>query len=339
MPIAIRLAHADRKASSQAPWDGGQLIAPDLGGWQPLAPSAVAHGSDEPPLAVLDLTGPRAPGGLGPVGASIAAQTRAHERSHLRQQETMTEPVPQHASLLSINLAFVTGYVDTVGFVALFGLFTAHVTGNFVLIGSVLAYPSGSVLLKLLAFPAFIGAVALTRLIVLSLERRNRDPLAPLLLLQCVLLGGFASLGWMATPILSADESLAIWAGLAGVAATGVQNAAARLVLASLAPTTVMTGNVTARDRRRRSAARCRRRRHASTERQILLADRRIRNRCDRRRVRLRACRLRGVADPDPVAVGLGACLPAGPDLFSTGLTHWIGTWIRIGQPESDHPD
>jgi len=149
------------------------------------------------------------------------------------------------ASLLSITLAFVAGYVDTVGFVALFGLFTAHVTGNFVLIGSVLADSSGSVLLKLLAFPAFIGAVALSRLVVLSLEQRNRDPLVPLLLLQCALLGVYVSLGWMATPVRSADEPLAIWAGIAGAAAMGVQNAATRLVLASLAPTAVMTGNVT----------------------------------------------------------------------------------------------
>jgi uncharacterized membrane protein YoaK (UPF0700 family) len=37
---------------------------------------------------------------------------------------------------LPIALAFVAGFLDTCGFVALFGLFSAHVTGNFVLLGA-----------------------------------------------------------------------------------------------------------------------------------------------------------------------------------------------------------
>ncbi|WP_394788734.1 YoaK family protein [Rhodoferax sp.] len=157
----------------------------------------------------------------------------------------MTMDKTHQAGLLAIGLGFVAGYVDTVGFVALFGLFTAHVTGNFVLIGSVLARSSGSVLLKLLVFPAFIAAVAATRVIQLWLERRGRTPLCPLLLLQTALLGGFMLLGWWATPIASPEAPLVLWAGILGATAMGVQNAAARLVLASQAPTTVMTGNVT----------------------------------------------------------------------------------------------
>lgn len=37
----IQLAHAGRKASHASPWKGNQLIAPEDGGWQPLAPSAI----------------------------------------------------------------------------------------------------------------------------------------------------------------------------------------------------------------------------------------------------------------------------------------------------------
>jgi 2,4-dienoyl-CoA reductase-like NADH-dependent reductase (Old Yellow Enzyme family) len=38
---AIQLAHAGRKASTDAPWLGGAPLSRDKGGWQPLAPSAI----------------------------------------------------------------------------------------------------------------------------------------------------------------------------------------------------------------------------------------------------------------------------------------------------------
>ena len=41
MPVFIQLAHAGRKASSATPWDGGQLLAKEHGGWETLAPSAI----------------------------------------------------------------------------------------------------------------------------------------------------------------------------------------------------------------------------------------------------------------------------------------------------------
>ncbi len=43
MPIALQIAHAGRKGSSGRPWEGGQLISPQDGGWMPVAPSPLAQ--------------------------------------------------------------------------------------------------------------------------------------------------------------------------------------------------------------------------------------------------------------------------------------------------------
>ena len=58
MPIAIQLAHAGRKGSSEVPWRGGMLIASDQpGGWLPVAPSALPITEAEAPPAALDDAG------------------------------------------------------------------------------------------------------------------------------------------------------------------------------------------------------------------------------------------------------------------------------------------
>jgi 2,4-dienoyl-CoA reductase-like NADH-dependent reductase (Old Yellow Enzyme family) len=54
MPIAIQLAHAGRKSSTDLPWLGGKQIAPDhANGWQTHAPSPVAFAEGENPPAEL----------------------------------------------------------------------------------------------------------------------------------------------------------------------------------------------------------------------------------------------------------------------------------------------
>ncbi|MEP7061046.1 MAG: NADH:flavin oxidoreductase/NADH oxidase [Betaproteobacteria bacterium] len=57
VPVAIQLAHAGRKGSSQVPWEGGQLIPLDNGGWAPVAPSAIAQLDHEAAPAALTLAG------------------------------------------------------------------------------------------------------------------------------------------------------------------------------------------------------------------------------------------------------------------------------------------
>ena len=53
-PLACQLAHAGRKASSQVPWDGGAAIPAQNGGWQTIAPSAVAISAADPSPRKMD---------------------------------------------------------------------------------------------------------------------------------------------------------------------------------------------------------------------------------------------------------------------------------------------
>ncbi|MEO8080238.1 MAG: oxidoreductase, partial [Caldimonas sp.] len=59
-PVAIgmQLAHAGRKASSRAPWEGGAQVAlGEPGAWRAVAPSAVPHAPQEDAPAALDDAG------------------------------------------------------------------------------------------------------------------------------------------------------------------------------------------------------------------------------------------------------------------------------------------
>ncbi|WKW50192.1 NADH:flavin oxidoreductase/NADH oxidase [Rhodomicrobium lacus] len=53
----IQIAHAGRKASTDAPWNGGKALPPEQGGWRPVAPSAVPFGPESPTPAALSEEG------------------------------------------------------------------------------------------------------------------------------------------------------------------------------------------------------------------------------------------------------------------------------------------
>jgi uncharacterized membrane protein YoaK (UPF0700 family) len=150
-----------------------------------------------------------------------------------------------HESWSAALLAFTAGATDTIGFVGLYGLFTAHVTGNFVLLGASIAEHRAGVLAKLLALPVFIVAVAGARVYERGRTRRGASAALPLLGAEWVFLGGLLAIGCIATPVSNADAPLAILAGFMGVLAMGIQNALSRTAFSALSPTTVMTGNVT----------------------------------------------------------------------------------------------
>lgn len=149
-----------------------------------------------------------------------------------------TIPLP---ILLSVN----GGYVDTAGFLALQGLFTAHVTGNFVTLGATVAMGTAGALPKLLALPLFCIVILLTRIIGISLKRAGRPVLWPLLAGKLVLLIIAAAFAVFHGRFSDADGGATLIMGMTLVAAMAIQNAVHRVHLAKSPPSTLMTGTTT----------------------------------------------------------------------------------------------
>lgn len=149
---------------------------------------------------------------------------------------------------IAFALSFISGFVDTAGFIALGGVFTAHVTGNFVLAGaSLVRSNTEGVFVKLLMFPIFVAAVGITYWLACLLERKKKNALFLLMILEAVFLLAFAVTGFYFQPESSAKmtETQIIIAGAIGVFAMAIQNAFMKLHLPKMTMTTVMTGNVT----------------------------------------------------------------------------------------------
>ena len=143
--------------------------------------------------------------------------------------------------LLSLN----GGYVDTVGFLSLHGLFTTHVTGNFVTFGASLAHGTSGAVAKLLALPVFCGVVVLTQLLGGLLQNRSLPAFRILLGSKAALLIIAAALAIHFGPFADGDAWQAVMTGMVLVGAMAMQNATHRLYLASSPPTTVMTMTTT----------------------------------------------------------------------------------------------
>jgi uncharacterized membrane protein YoaK (UPF0700 family) len=147
--------------------------------------------------------------------------------------------------LLPALLSFNAGFVDTAGFLALQGLFTAHVTGNFVTLGASAVLGISGAISKILALPVFCLVVILTRLFSSALLRRGQPSLTPILTVKLLLLIAGAILAIRLGPFANADSWPAIATGMTFVAAMSVQNAVHRIHLGSAPPTTLMTGTTT----------------------------------------------------------------------------------------------
>jgi uncharacterized membrane protein YoaK (UPF0700 family) len=143
--------------------------------------------------------------------------------------------------LLSVN----GGYVDTAGFLALHGLFTTHVTGNFVTLGAALALGTSGAVAKLLALPMFCLVVIGTRLLGAALDKTRLPALKTVMGLEVLLLAAGAGLAIGLGPFDSGDGWAALLTGMTLVAAMAIQNAFHRIYMSTAPPTTIMTGSTT----------------------------------------------------------------------------------------------
>ena len=175
----------------------------------------------------------------------------------------MSSYLPPLSLTLSLSLlACVAGWVDTVSFIGFIGLFTAHITGNFAVIGADIAGNNptgGSTMVRLLAIPTFLVGGALAAAFIRLVETQTVVPhtggrkgnteqpqpgrsttvaAVTLLLVEAAMLGVSMGLALAAKPITSSNSgsALATFAGLFAVFAMGIHGACGRLLFPHLGP-------------------------------------------------------------------------------------------------------
>jgi uncharacterized membrane protein YoaK (UPF0700 family) len=142
--------------------------------------------------------------------------------------------------LLTAILSLTAGSLDVITFLGLDGLFTAHITGNLVILAAHLAGAGVMEVAPMLSVPVFMLVLIFTRILAGGLESRGYNTLWPLLLLQTLLLCAFLALA------LTKPEAatIVIFGGMLGVSAMAVQNALGQVSLRGAPTTAVMTTNV-----------------------------------------------------------------------------------------------
>ena len=154
----------------------------------------------------------------------------------------------QTATTVSVKLpgvlALLAGITDVTSWILLGGLFTAHVTGNLVLVAADVVTGSQPHLAAVLALPVFVVTVVAATAVARKLAGRD-DRLQRLLLgAQSLLLVVAAVLSFTGTASASPQGGLALAIGLFAVCAMATQNAYLHLAFPKAPTTSVMTGNL-----------------------------------------------------------------------------------------------
>jgi uncharacterized membrane protein YoaK (UPF0700 family) len=143
--------------------------------------------------------------------------------------------------LLPTVLSLIAGSCDIISFTGLGGLFTAHITGNLVVLLARVVAGENARISYMLSVPVFIAAPGLTRLPAGGLERIGMPSLRRLLMLQFLLLAAFQFFGLAIDSPVLPGTATAVFAGMLGVSAMAVQNALEQISIKGAPSTAVMT--------------------------------------------------------------------------------------------------
>jgi porin len=170
--------------------------------------------------------------------------------AHLGTENLLSPAADEQALLTPLEkwlptlLSVIAGSVDLTGFLAL-GIFTAHITGNVVVIGALVVRHSRVSPASILAIPVFILAVAATWLLAKASGKRGRSLMRLLLAVQFFLLVGLLVLSVATKPSRDPHGLMATIAAMLAVFTMACQYALLRLTLPVAPSTAVMTGNLT----------------------------------------------------------------------------------------------
>src|ERR1700756_71964 len=144
------------------------------------------------------------------------------------------------AFLLPALLSTTAGAVDVIGFLAL-GVFSAHITGNLVILAAHYITGRFGEIGPILSVPVFMLVLTVVTLAFVKVPARVAR--RALLVLQAVLIAAFLGFGIGVGSFSDLDSPRVVFVGMLGVAAMAVQNAVVRLALHGSSSTAVMTTN------------------------------------------------------------------------------------------------
>src|SRR5260370_8426268 len=151
----------------------------------------------------------------------------------------------QREKWLPTLLSVIAGMVDLTGFLTLGNIFTAHITGNLVLVAALVVRGGRMNPAQVLAIPVFIIGVAAMWLLARASGRRGPGLARLLLLVQFLLLVGVLIFGVFSKPFANPHGLMAVIPAMIAVSAMACQFALLRLALPVAPSTAVMPANLT----------------------------------------------------------------------------------------------